>query len=107
MTRLDPQCHDVIPDPRDAADTPLESPQWADEDYEGEEDEVETAAARARSAPGADQPISNLKKPASSMKPEEIRAEIAHMGRKHFPGLQKPYMEAMQKEKQPEEKKAT
>lgn len=35
--------------------------------------------------PPSDLPLPNLKKPASSMKPEEIRAEITAMVRKQFP----------------------
>lgn len=44
MTNFKPFVHDVILDPRDAVNTPLESHIWDDEDFEEEEDEAETAA---------------------------------------------------------------
>jgi len=58
LTRFEPHRHDVILDPRDADQTPLDSRIWVDEDFEEEEDEEEeepevdpaaaAAAARAR-----------------------------------------------------------
>jgi hypothetical protein len=49
MTKFDPWRHDVVLDPRDVADTPLDAHTWSDEDFEDEEDddEVETEAYRA------------------------------------------------------------
>jgi hypothetical protein len=44
MTNFKPFVHDVILDPRDADNTPLESHIWDDEDFEEEENEAETAA---------------------------------------------------------------
>src|SRR5271166_3104056 len=38
MTRFAPACHEVILDPRDARQTPLESDVWEDEDFEEEEE---------------------------------------------------------------------
>lgn len=48
--QLKPRTNGVILDPRDAANTPLDSHIWEDEDFEEEEDEVETAADRAIAA---------------------------------------------------------
>src|SRR6202158_3899918 len=129
MTDFKPYIHEVILDPRDAANTPLDGHIWEDEDFEEEEDEVETQADRAiaaletvrkkkeedakwmrwaeiqypdpRKAKAAvtpagkavvpastatteKLPLPNLKKPASSLKPEEIRAEISDMVRKQL-----------------------
>ena len=126
MTDFKPYIHEVILDPRDAANTPLDEHIWEDEDFEEEKDEVETEADRAiealetvrkqkeedakwmrwaeiqypdpRKAKAAvttdgkavvtasteKLPLPNLKKPASSMKPEEIRAEISDMVRKQL-----------------------
>ena len=129
MTDFKPYIHEVILDPRDAANTPLDEHIWEDEDFEEEKDEVETEADRAiealetvrkqkeedakwmrwaeiqypdpRKANAAvtpagkavvtastttteKLPLPNLKKPASSMKPEEIRAEISDMVRKQL-----------------------
>ena len=51
MTRFDPRVHDVILDPRDAANSPLDYPRlWDDEDFEEEKDEVETQTDRAIAA---------------------------------------------------------
>ncbi len=49
MTTFTPLTNDVILDPRDAANTPLDSHIWDDEDYE-EEEEEETDADRAIAA---------------------------------------------------------
>ena len=126
MTDFKPYLHEVILDPRNAANTPLDEHIWEDEDFEEEKDEVETEADRAiealetvrkqkeedakwmrwaeiqypdpRKAKAAvttdgkavviasteKLPLPNLKKPASSMKPEEIRAEISDMVRKQL-----------------------
>lgn len=126
MTDFKPYIHEVILDPRDAANTPLDEHIWEDEDFEEEKDEVETEADRAIEALEAVRkqkeedakwmrwaeiqypdprkakaavttdgkavviasteklPLPNLKKPASSMKPEEIRAEISDMVRKQL-----------------------
>ena len=126
MTDFKPYIHEVILDPRDAANTPLDEHIWEDEDFEEEKDEVETEADRAiealetvrkqkeedakwmrwaeiqypdpRKAKAAvttdgkavvtaateKLPLPNLKKPASSMKPEEIRTEISDMVRKQL-----------------------
>ena len=51
MTRFDPRVHDVILDPRDAANSPLDYPRlWDDEDFEDEKDEAETQTDRAVAA---------------------------------------------------------
>ncbi len=50
MTRFEPQCHEVVLDPRSVGDTPLDSNLWDDEDFEDEEAEPETAADRALAA---------------------------------------------------------
>lgn len=51
MTRFDPRVHDVILDPRDAANSPLDYPRlWDDDDFEDEKDEVETTTDRAVAA---------------------------------------------------------
>src|SRR5437588_2143353 len=47
MTDFKPHTHDVILDPRNAADTLLDERLWEDEDFEEEQDEVETEADRA------------------------------------------------------------
>ncbi len=47
MTRFEPFLHEVVLDPRTVADTPLDSHLWDDEDFEEEQDEVQTAADRA------------------------------------------------------------
>jgi hypothetical protein len=49
MTTFTPLTNDVILDPRDAANTPLDSHIWEDEDFEAEEEE-ETDADRAIAA---------------------------------------------------------
>ena len=49
MTNFKPFIHEVILDPRDAANTPLDSHIWDDEDFE-EEEEGETDADRAIAA---------------------------------------------------------
>src|SRR5258708_5598870 len=50
MTKFDPWRHDVVLDPRDVANTPLDSHLWNDEDFEEEdqedEDEAETEVDR-------------------------------------------------------------
>ncbi len=46
MTKFDPWRHDVVLDPRDVANTPLDSHLWSDEDFEDEENEEETEADR-------------------------------------------------------------
>jgi len=46
MTKFDPWRHDVVLDPRDVANTPLDSHLWSDEDFEDEETEEETEADR-------------------------------------------------------------
>ena len=51
MTRFDPYIHEVILDPRAAADSPLDVLHlWDDEDFEEEQDEVETQTDRAVAA---------------------------------------------------------
>lgn len=51
MTDFKPFRHEVILDPRDAADSPFDSHLWNDEDFEEEEDDdVETEADRAIAA---------------------------------------------------------
>jgi hypothetical protein len=50
MTNFKPITNDVILDPRDVANTPLDSHIWEDEDFEEEEDEEETEADRAIAA---------------------------------------------------------
>jgi hypothetical protein len=50
LANFKPNTNDVILDPRDAANTPLDSHIWEDEDFAEEEDEVETAADRAIAA---------------------------------------------------------
>jgi hypothetical protein len=158
MTNFKPNTKDVILDPRDVADTPLDSHIWVDADFEEEEDEVETAAdlaiaalettrrekeekekwrrwaemqypprypsppaavtasgkavvpASASAPPNAnrDLPLPNLKKPASSSTPEEIRAEISAMVRQQLvPALSKKFLpgkEAKQPGKEQEKK---
>ena len=49
QTNFKPFCHDVVLDPRDAVNTPFDSPIWEDEDFEEEEetDEAESPADRA------------------------------------------------------------
>jgi len=47
LTNFKPFTHEVILDPRDVANTPLDSHIWDDEDFEEEEDEEQTAADRA------------------------------------------------------------
>src|SRR6202140_4817026 len=129
MTDFKPYIHEVILDPRDAANTPLDEHIWEDEDFEEKKDEVEPEADRAiealetvrkqkeedakwmrwaeiqypdprkakaavttagkavvtaSTAPTEKLPLPNLKKPASSLKPEEIRAEISDMVRKQL-----------------------
>jgi len=49
MTNFKPFIHEVILDPRDAANTPLDSHIWDDEDFE-EEEEEETDADRVIAA---------------------------------------------------------
>jgi hypothetical protein len=123
MTNFTPITNDVILDPRDAANTPLDSHIWDDEDFKEEEDEEEeTDADRAiaaleatckKKAEGAKwmkwaeaqyptpqptapsatvtatgsavvTPATPPKKPAASLDPKEIRAEIADMVRKQL-----------------------
>ena len=50
MTDFKPFTNNVILDPRDVANTPLDSHIWEDEDFEEEEDEEETDADRAIAA---------------------------------------------------------
>jgi hypothetical protein len=50
MTKFDPRRHEVILDPRDVANTPLNSQLWSDRDFEEEQTEEETAADRAIAA---------------------------------------------------------
>lgn len=45
-TRFDPNEHDIILDPRDAAITPLNYRAWEDEEFEEEEEEEEGEAAK-------------------------------------------------------------
>jgi hypothetical protein len=150
MTDFKPYIHEVILDPRDAANTPLDEHIWEDEDFEEEKDEVETEADRAiealetvrkqkeedakwmrwaeiqypdpRKANAAvttagkaavtassttteKLPLPNLKKPASSMKPEEIRAEISDMVRKQLlPALAEEFPPGKEPAKHPEKK---
>ena len=147
MTDFKPYIHEVILDPRDAANTPLDDHIWEDEDFEEEKDEVETEADRAiealetvrkkkeedakwmrwaeiqypdpRKANAAvttagkavvaasteKLPLPNLKKPASSMKPEEIRAEISDMVRKQLlPAVAGKFPLGKETDKHPEKK---
>jgi hypothetical protein len=139
MTNFKPLTNDVILDPRDVADTPLDEHIWEDEDFD-ETDEVQTAADRAIEeletvrkekeekakwrlwaetqypdpfikkpvAPVvATPPLPNLKKPASSSSPEEIRAEISDMVREQFlPAMAKKFTPSPQRNKLKEETKA-
>jgi hypothetical protein len=51
MTKFEPYLHEVILDPRDAADSPLDVPNlWDEEDFEDEKDEAETETDRAVAA---------------------------------------------------------
>ncbi|MGZ6383681.1 MAG: hypothetical protein ACXWSZ_22555, partial [Bdellovibrionota bacterium] len=50
LTDFKPFTNNVILDPRDVANTPLDSHIWDDEDFEEEEDEEETEADRAIAA---------------------------------------------------------
>jgi len=50
LTNFKPFSNDVILDPRDVANTPLDSHIWDPKDFEEEEDEAETAADRAIAA---------------------------------------------------------
>jgi len=124
MTNFKPFIHEVILDPRDVANTPLDSHIWDDEDFEEEDDEEEeTDADRAIAAletvrkkkeeeakwmkwAEAQYPDPNKranptaavtaagsavvaptvppKKPAASLDPKKIRAEIADMVRKQL-----------------------
>ena len=147
MTDFKPYIHEVILDPRDAANTPLDEHIWEDEDFEEEKDEVETEADRAiealetvrkkkeedakwmrwaeiqypdpRKANAAattagkavvaasteNLPLPNLKKPASSMKPEEIRSEISDMVRKQLlPAVAGKFPLGKETDKHPEKK---
>jgi hypothetical protein len=147
MTDFKPYIHEVILDPRDAANTPLDEHIWEDEDFEEEKDEVETEADRAiealetvrkqkeedakwmrwaeiqypdprkanaavtpagkavLTATAEKLPLPNLTKPASSMKPEEIRAEISDMVRKQLlPALAEKFLLGKETDKHPEKK---
>ena len=150
MTTFTPYIHEVILDPRDAANTPLDEHIWEDEDFEEEKDEVETEADRAitaletvrkqreedakwmrwaeiqypdprkanaavtpsgkavvtaSSTPTEKLPLPNLKKPASNLKPEEIRAEITDMVRKQLlPAFAEKFSPGKQTDKHPEKK---
>jgi hypothetical protein len=147
MTDFKPYIHEVILDPRDAANSPLDEHIWEDEDFEEEEDEVETEADRAiealetvrkqkeedakwmrwaeiqypdprkanaavtpagkavLTATAEKLPLPNLTKPASSMKPEEIRAEISDMVRKQLlPALAEKFLLGKETDKHPEKK---
>jgi hypothetical protein len=144
MTTFTPLTNDVILDPRDAANTPLDSHIWEDEDYE-EEEEEETDADRAIAAletvrkkkeedakwmkwAEAQYPDPNKhanptaavnaagsatvasatppKKPAASLDPKEIRAEIAGMVRKQLLPAVAAKFSAKEPDKHPQ-KKAT
>jgi hypothetical protein len=50
MTNFKPRVHDVILHPADAADTPLQSDVWDDEDFEDEDEEEDESAAKAAAA---------------------------------------------------------
>ena len=51
MTKFEPYLHEVILDPRDAADSVLDAPHlWDEEDFEDEQDEAETETDRAVAA---------------------------------------------------------
>src|SRR5947209_5488258 len=50
LTNFKPLTNDVILDPRDVADTPLDEHIWEDEDFEEEDSEAETAADTAIAA---------------------------------------------------------
>jgi hypothetical protein len=145
MTTFTPLTNDVILDPRDAANTPLDSHIWDDEDYE-EEEEEQTDADRAIAAletvrkkkeeeakwmkwaearyPDPNKsanptaavtaagsavvsPAAPPKKPAASLDPKEIRAEIADMVRKQLvPALAGKFYPGGEPDKHPQ-KKAT
>ena len=114
MTTFTPITNDVILDPRDVANTPLDSHIWDDEDFE-EEEEEETDADRAIAAleavrkkkeeeakwmkwaearyPDPNKPANPTavvapatppKKPAASLDPKEIREQISEQIRKEF-----------------------
>src|SRR5579864_2361322 len=145
MTTFTPFRHDVVLDPRDAANTPLSSHIWDDEDFEEEEEEEEeTDADRAIAALEATRkkkeeeakwmkwaeaqypdPRKSAnptvavtaagtavvaaavppKKPAASLDPKEIRAEIADMVRKQFPAAAAQF--PGKEQDKPPQKKAT
>jgi hypothetical protein len=50
MTNFKPFIHEVILDPRDAANTPFDSHIWDDEDFEEDDEEEETDVDRAIAA---------------------------------------------------------
>jgi hypothetical protein len=145
MTSFQPHDNDVILDPRDVANTPLNCHVWEDEDFE-EEEEEETDADRAIAAletvrkkkeeeakwmkwaearypdprktanPTATvtaagsavvAPAAPPKKPAASLDPKEIRAEIADMVRKQLlPAVTAKFAPGKEPDKRPG-KKAT
>jgi hypothetical protein len=145
LTNFTPLTNDVILDPRDAANTPLDSHIWDDEDFEEEEEEEETDADRAIAALEATRkkkaeeakwmkwaeaqypkpqptppsatvtatgsavvaPATPPKKPAASLDPKEIRAEIADTIRKQLvPALAGKFPPRNRPDKYPQ-KKAT
>src|SRR5207248_3106667 len=141
MTDFKPFIHEVILDPRDVANTPLDSHIWDDEDFEEGAEEEETDADRAIAALEATRkkkeeeakwmkwaearypkpqpttpavtvsatgsavvaPATPPKKPAASLDPKEIRAEIADMVRKQLvPALAERFPPGKELQKRPE-----
>ena len=150
MTNFKPLTNDVILDPRDVANTPLEEHIWEDDDFDQDKTEAETAADRAIeeletvrlekeekakwrlwaerqypdpfkmppasvTAAGSaviaseathNLPLPNLSKPASDLKPNQIRAEISDMVRNQFlPAMAKKFAPASQPNQPKEETK--
>jgi hypothetical protein len=122
MTNFKPLTNDVILDPRDVANTPLEEHIWEDDDFDQDKTEAETAADRAieeletvrlekeekakwrlwaeRQYPDP------FKMPASDLKPNQIRAEISDMVRNQFlPAMSKKFAPAAQPNQPKEETK--
>jgi hypothetical protein len=150
MTNFKPLTNDVILDPRDVANTPLEEHIWEDDDFDQDKTEAETAADRAieeletvrlekeekakwrlwaerqypdpfKMPPASvtpagnaviaseatnNRPLPNLSKPASDLKPNQIRAEISDMVRNQFlPAMSKKFAPAAQPNQPKEETK--
>jgi hypothetical protein len=150
MTNFKPLTNDVILDPRDVANTPLDEHIWEEDDFDPDKNEAETAADRAieeletvrlekeekakwrlwaemqypdpfKKAPASvtpagnaviaseatnNLPLPNLSKPASDLKPNQIRAEISDMVRNQFlPAMAKKFAPGAQSSKPKEETK--